>query len=134
MPNKPKTREEMDELINWINRTIRGWETSEVSHTKKLSNPNIAKAIQKDVQYLRQIRQLIQNQPEVPEEQYIEIVMDLYDRIEKLEKKQFKITMKDIEGWADEIRERVTNHEDWGYAADTIKDMVEEEFGIKVKK
>lgn len=58
-----------------------------------------------------------------------------YNQIKALIQSQPKeISMKDINGWADEIRERVTNHGDWGYAADTIKDMVEEEFGIKVKK
>lgn len=47
---------------------------------------------------------------------------------------QPEISMKNIRGWADGIQENIKDHEDWSYLPDGMKDFVEEEFGIKVKK
>jgi len=40
--------------------------------------------------------------------------------------KKFTITERDIQGWAEEARERVTQDDDWGYLEDTMKEMLTE--------
>lgn len=49
-----------EELINWAEKTINGWEQTAVSsHTKALANPSLIKAIREDIKHLKQIVALI---------------------------------------------------------------------------
>jgi len=69
------TREEM---LNWIDRTLHGWNHSELSHTTALANPTLIKAIKEDIGYLKTIRRLIESQ--ITDEQLFEIRAQEYER------------------------------------------------------
>jgi len=37
---------------------------------------------------------------------------------------QISISERDIQGWAEEARERINDHKDWGDLEDTMKEML----------
>ena len=47
----PKSNVIDKELLGWVDRTLKGWKTTELSHVKSLSEPGLKKAIEKDIEY-----------------------------------------------------------------------------------
>ena len=57
-----------DGLLGWIDDTLKGWRTTELSHASALVNPSLNKAIKKDIEHLKQIKSLIESSAQAKEE------------------------------------------------------------------
>ena len=60
-----------------------------------------------------------------------EIKVREYERGLADARKKFRITERDVRGWADEAWSRVHNNQDASYIEDTMRDMLEE-LGVEV--
>ena len=92
-------------LVEWAKKTLKYWQTSELSHVKALTNPNLVKAVESDIEHLKQIVALIKK-PGVTEEKGHEEMTEheLRTEVLKLRAKVNRLQQKPevTEEWYDE--------------------------------